>query len=88
MPKAHWPIALVAAATRPRTRRLLLAAALADGAIDWYGRGGLGTLDPVRYLAYRRLDDLAYGAGLWTGAVRARRIGALLPRSGTGAARR
>ena len=79
----HWPIALVAAAVSRRARRLLAAAAVIDGAIDWYRRGGPGTLDPVRYIAYRRLDDLAYGAGLWTGAVRTRRIGALLPRSGT-----
>ena len=79
----HWPLALAAAATHRRARRLLLVAALTDGAIDWYRRGGPGTLDPVRYVAYRRLDDLAYGAGLWTGAVRARRIGALLPRAGT-----
>jgi hypothetical protein len=36
-------------------------------------------LDPVRFAAARRLDDLAYGAGVWWGAWRARSAAALLP---------
>lgn len=31
------------------------------------------------YLILKRLDDLAYGAGLWTGVVRERTIGPLKP---------
>ena len=38
-----------------------------------------GGLDPVRYLVFKRLDDVAYGAGLWRGALRARSLAALTP---------
>jgi len=34
---------------------------------------------PVRFIVARRLDDLAYGAGLWWGALRSRSPRALLP---------
>jgi hypothetical protein len=34
---------------------------------------------PVRFAVARRLEDLAYGSGLWIGAVRARDARALLP---------
>ena len=50
---------------------------VADGLVAWWphrGRSG-----PFRHVLVRRLDDLAYGAGLWTGAVRARDPRALLP---------
>ena len=51
-------------------------------------------LDPkvaglLAYLLLKRVDDLAYGAGVWTGAVRARSARALLPRfGGSGGMRR
>ncbi len=38
------------------------------------------SLDPVRYVAGSVADDIAYGAGVWTGAVRARTAIPLLPR--------
>jgi hypothetical protein len=34
---------------------------------------------PVRFAVARRLEDLAYGTGLWWGAARARDPRALLP---------
>jgi hypothetical protein len=37
-------------------------------------------LDPVRYVAGSLADDLAYGAGVWAGAIRARTVIPLLPR--------
>lgn len=45
------------------------------------GKTRLGTarLDPLRFALLRRLDDLSYGAGVWTGAIRGRSLGALLP---------
>ena len=73
----HWPLALAAAVLSRRSRRGVLAVALADGLAAWWPyrrRGG-----PVRFLLARRLEDLAYGAGLWGGAVRARDLRALLP---------
>ena len=38
-----------------------------------------GRIGPARFAAARRLDDLAYGAGLWWGAARAGSRTALLP---------
>ena len=73
----HWPLALVAALASRRARRRVLAAAVVDAAVAWWPvRRRVG---PVRFAAARRLDDLAYGAGLWAGAVRARDARALLP---------
>jgi len=73
----HWPLAVAAALVSRRARRLALVAAAADAAVGWWPhRGRVG---PVRFAAARRLEDLAYGAGLWAGAVRARSAAALLP---------
>ncbi|MGY2001353.1 mycofactocin biosynthesis glycosyltransferase MftF [Blastococcus sp. SYSU DS1024] len=73
----HWPVAAAGAIASRRVRRAVLAAALADGLLAWAPhRGRVG---PVRHLLARRLDDLAYGAGLWAGAVRARDVRPLLP---------
>jgi mycofactocin system glycosyltransferase len=73
----HWPVALAAAWVSRRARRGLLVLAVAEGLLAWLPhRHRTG---PVRHLAARRLDDLAYGAGLWAGAVRARSARALLP---------
>jgi mycofactocin system glycosyltransferase len=73
----YWPVAAVAAVVSPRARRALLLAAVVDGVLDY--RRTRPALDPVRYIAARRLDDLAYGAGVWYGALRARSPRALLP---------
>jgi mycofactocin glycosyltransferase len=80
----YWPIALVAAVFFRRFRRVVLVAAVVDGVVDWAGRNGTAEDDgkPVGLLAYlflKRLDDIAYGLGLWTGVVRERHLGALKP---------
>lgn len=73
----YWPVAAAVAVRSPRARRALVVAAVAEGLADhWRTRP---RLDPVRYVAAHRLDDLAYGAGLWWGAVRQRSVRALLP---------
>jgi mycofactocin system glycosyltransferase len=73
----HWPLAVPAALVSRRARRLVLTAAAADAALAWWPhRRRVG---PVRFAVARRLEDLAYGTGLWTGAVRARSAAALLP---------
>ena len=74
----YWPVAVPAAVVSRRARRALVAAAVVQGLLDH--RRTRPALDPVRYVVALRLDDLAYGAGLWTGAVRARSARALLPR--------
>lgn len=64
-----WPaVAVTAAASRPVRRAIVTAAAL-DVALFLNERPGL---DPLTVLVARRLDDLAYGAGLWWGAIRRR----------------
>jgi mycofactocin system glycosyltransferase len=73
----HWPAALVAALLSRRARRWALGAAAADAVLAWWPQRA--RVGPVRFAAARRLEDLAYGAGLWWGAARARDARALLP---------
>jgi mycofactocin system glycosyltransferase len=72
-----WPLTLAAALVSRRARRAAVVAAIADVALE-YRRTGAG-LDPVRFGVARRLDDLAYGFGVWLGALRGRSLGALKP---------
>ncbi|GAA4415907.1 mycofactocin biosynthesis glycosyltransferase MftF [Georgenia halophila] len=72
-----WPGVAVVAVFSPRARRIVVVAALADATWEYVRlRPGL---DPVRFALARRLDDLAYGAGVWWGAWRARSGAALQP---------
>lgn len=73
----YWPVAALAATRSRRVRRALVVAGLVEGLTDH--RRTRPRLDPVRYVAAHRLDDLAYGAGLWWGALREGSAGALLP---------
>jgi mycofactocin glycosyltransferase len=80
----YWPLALLAAVLSRRCRQLVLLAAVVDGVVDWVNRNGNADDDTKRigllaYLLLKRLDDIAYGAGLWAGVVRERHLGALKP---------
>ncbi len=80
----YWPVAMVAAVVSRRCRRAVLIAAVLDGVADWLARRNAMVDDGkplglMPYLILKRLDDLAYGAGLWTGVVRERTIGPLKP---------
>ena len=72
-----WPAFAAAALMSRRARRLVLVSALADAAIEYVRLRP--RLDPVRFLVLRRLDDLAYGAGVWWGAIRSGSLRALAP---------
>jgi mycofactocin system glycosyltransferase len=72
-----WPAALVACLVSRRARRAVLVSALIDVALEY--RRNPAHLDPVRFGIARRLDDLAYGAGVWWGAIRAGSLAALKP---------
>jgi mycofactocin system glycosyltransferase len=74
----YWPLAALAAAMNRRARHVLITAAAIEALID-YRRSGL-RLNPLMYLLIRRLDDVAYGAGLWRGAIRDRTTAPLIPR--------
>jgi mycofactocin system glycosyltransferase len=73
----HWPLAVPAAVASRRARRWILAVALADALGAWWPQRH--RVGPVRFAVARRLEDLAYGTGLWWGAARARDPRALLP---------
>lgn len=73
----HWPLALLWAVRSPRGRHALLAAALLEGVADRRRVGADGGV--TAYVVAHRLDDLAYGAGVWWGAWRARSVRCLLP---------
>ncbi|GJF15614.1 mycofactocin system glycosyltransferase [Mycolicibacterium cyprinidarum] len=80
----YWPVALIAAVLSQRFRRVLLVAAVLDGVLDWITRNGSADDETQRvglfaYLLLKRLDDMAYGLGLWGGVVRERHTGALKP---------
>jgi mycofactocin system glycosyltransferase len=73
----HWPLAVGAALVSRRARRLVVAVAAADAVDGWWPHRR--EIDLPTFAAGRRLEDLAYGAGLWRGALRARDARALLP---------
>ncbi|MCW2590005.1 MAG: mycofactocin system glycosyltransferase [Mycobacterium sp.] len=80
----YWPIALIAAVLFRRCRHVVLVAAVVDGVVDWASRDRNPDDETQRvgllaYLLLKRLDDIAYGLGLWTGVVRERHLGALKP---------
>jgi len=74
----YWPVAVLAAVVSRRARHVLITAAAIEALID-YRQKGL-RLNPLAYLLVRRLDDLAYGTGLWRGAIRGRTAAPLIPR--------
>ncbi|GAB3195971.1 mycofactocin biosynthesis glycosyltransferase MftF [Nocardioides hungaricus] len=68
-----WPPVAVAALLSRTVRRAVVSALLVDVLVN-AGEG----------LAGRRLDDLAYGAGLWSGVLKARSLGAVSVRGAQG----
>lgn len=72
-----WPLTAVAALHTSAIRRAAATVGLVDGILEWHRTQA--DLDPVRFLLARRLDDLAYGAGVWFASLRGKSIKALLP---------
>jgi hypothetical protein len=62
----------------PRTRRAAAFALVAPALGDWCT--DRTDLDPLRYAGLHVADDVAYGAGVWLGCIKARTLGPLLPR--------
>ncbi|MDA4088196.1 Putative mycofactocin biosynthesis glycosyltransferase MftF [Mycolicibacterium hassiacum DSM 44199] len=80
----YWPLALIAALVSRRCRRVVVVAAVLDGVADWIVRNRTVNEEAkpvgvVTYLLLKRLDDIAYGTGLWSGVLRERHLGALKP---------
>jgi hypothetical protein len=74
----YWPLAIVAMVLSRRARRAVLAGAVLDGILDQRRCGRPQSL--LAHLLLRRLGDVAYGTGLWAGAIRRRTVAHLLPR--------
>jgi hypothetical protein len=72
-----WPFAVAGAAMSRRLRPAVLAAAVLPAAVDWFRTRP--SIDPASYVGLRIADDLAYGAGVWLGCVRARTFAPLKP---------
>ncbi len=68
---------------RPSYRHVAVLLLCLAPTVDWWRRRP--GLDPLRWLVASVADDLAYGAGVWTGCVRAGTFGPLVPawRKGT-----
>jgi len=80
----YWPVALLAAVCSQRCRRIVVLAAVFDGVVDWLSRrhhaeDDARPLGLPAYVVLKRLDDLAYGTGLWAGVVRERNLRPLRP---------
>ena len=76
--RVWWPLALITAVFVRRSRLPLAAAVTVPALLDWLERRG--PLDPIRYVALRIADDVAYGTGAWMGAIEQRSVGALAPK--------
>jgi mycofactocin system glycosyltransferase len=84
--RSYAPLLALGALGSRRLRRTAWAIVLIAGLGRWV-RTDAG-LDPVRFVLLSSADDLCYSAGLWRGALGARRLGALLPRLSRRGARR
>ena len=88
--RPYWPVtaAALAATAMSRSRvarglrHRLLAAAVAEGLWHWWTAREPGRLpidEPLGHVLLHRLDDLAYGVGVWRSAWAARSLDALRP---------
>jgi len=75
--RVWFPIAALLAVFFPRLRLPLMAAVVVPPVLDWFEQRGPDDLG--RFVALRVADDVSYGTGVWIGAIRERRPGALTP---------
>lgn len=76
------PLFLAGMLRPSRLRAPLVLLAVGSGGASWWREGRPYGLDPLRWLAATWIDDAAYGAGVWSGAIRARAPQAVLPSVG------
>lgn len=75
----HWsPLSLLLCMCSHRARRVVGTMAVVDGLVAY--RALRPRMDPVRFVALRRAEHLAYGMGVWWGAARAGSWRCLAPR--------
>ncbi|NMD57441.1 MULTISPECIES: mycofactocin biosynthesis glycosyltransferase MftF [Tsukamurella] len=80
----YWPATAAAALLSRRVRCRVVIAAAVEPVVTWVAAVHREPLaphpDPVTWAVLHRLDDLAYGLGVWQGALARRDLGALRPR--------
>lgn len=82
--REYWPLTVLAAVLSRRFRFAILLVAVLEGIWDWLRRsrsavGETQPIGPVGYVALKRIDDLAYGAGVWRGMAQEQTIRPLKP---------
>lgn len=77
--REYWPATLLAMLLSARVRQTVVTIAIVEGLVDWFERNDPMGPGPIPHLLYRRLADLAYGAGLWQGVIAERDTRALRP---------
>lgn len=76
--RTWWPIFATASLFSRRARRVLLMSAVVPNLWRWSRRKP--NIDPLRYVALRVLDDVSYGAGVWSGVLNEKNTDAITPR--------
>ncbi len=76
--RTWFPLTALAACFSRRARWILGLSLIVPGLREHQRRNP--ALGRVAFLALRAVDDAAYGCGVWAGSLRARSIGALLPK--------
>lgn len=75
--RTWWPVTVLACLVSRRARRVALLAATVPNLAAWLSTRP--DVDPSRFVMMRVADDVAYGTGVWKGAIAQRDPGALLP---------
>lgn len=77
--RAWWPLAAIGSLRSRRIRRLVTMAILVSSGRDAFGVRDADATNALERAVGARLDDLAYGWGVWQGLGRHRHLGAILP---------
>ncbi len=76
--RVWWPLVVALAMVFPRRRAALAAVMLTPAISDWIR--GVRPAGALQSIALRTADDMAYGVGVWEGAISRRTVVPLLPR--------
>ena len=77
--RAWWPAAVLASLVSSRARRLVAASVLANATVAAVGARRRGASRAAVVGAISVVDDVAYGAGVWSGCISRRSFRALAP---------
>lgn len=72
-----WPLLAAASLVSRGARRVAVAAVVVPALVEWVQVRP--DLDPLRWVALRVVDDVAYGTGVWLGCIRAGTVAPLIP---------